>query len=435
MKTSGIRLPWHPLLSRWRSEPRGEGPSAGVGQHRPIVETERLLEHWPAGLLTLAVLGVWLFWPGLLPAGLAMLVLALVWPVSIVVVDTRLRARRQRAVESAEATARESDQELWRLVVEIDGLIVDEVSEMRDLVGQASQLVQQAAVDLQHSFQDLNGNSQTQKELVTRLVRNMAGQLDDAQGIDMQKFMSENRSVLEQNASLLNDMREKNVEVGEQFDAFSRRIEKIFALVENTKRIASQTNLLALNAAIEAARAGDAGRGFAVVAQEVGKLSRDSDQFNEQIRAEVEQATRVFAHTREVVGRMGAYDMSDALKAKDTMDGMMLQMQRVDQTVQAGLDEMTGVSARVEENVAAAVRLLQFEDITRQVLERARLRVEFMDRFAAELRQLPMVETGRSSDQVERARGRLRGLREELREAAHRSVQQTSMKGGDIELF
>jgi len=346
-----------------------------------------------------------------------------------------LRARRQRAVESAEATARESDQELWRLVVEIDGLIVDEVSEMRDLVGQASQLVQQAAVDLQHSFQDLNGNSQTQKELVTRLVRNMAGQLDDAQGIDMQKFMSENRSVLEQNASLLNDMREKNVEVGEQFDAFSRRIEKIFALVENTKRIASQTNLLALNAAIEAARAGDAGRGFAVVAQEVGKLSRDSDQFNEQIRAEVEQATRVFAHTREVVGRMGAYDMSDALKAKDTMDGMMLQMQRVDQTVQAGLDEMTGVSARVEENVAAAVRLLQFEDITRQVLERARLRVEFMDRFAAELRQLPMVETGRSSDQVERARGRLRGLREELREAAHRSVQQTSMKGGDIELF
>ncbi len=48
-------------------------------------------------------------------------------------------------------------------------------------------------------------------------------------------------------------------------------------------RIQQRQNILALNASIEAARAGDAGKGFAVVAKEVGNLSVESRQLNEQI--------------------------------------------------------------------------------------------------------------------------------------------------------
>ena len=42
---------------------------------------------------------------------------------------------------------------------------------------------------------------------------------------------------------------------------------------------------MALNASIEAARAGEHGKGFAVVAQEIRKLSEESGQFAEGIRA------------------------------------------------------------------------------------------------------------------------------------------------------
>jgi methyl-accepting chemotaxis protein len=58
-------------------------------------------------------------------------------------------------------------------------------------------------------------------------------------------------------------------------------------------RIQQRQNILALNASIEAARAGDAGKGFAVVAKEVGNLSVESRQLNEQITKTINDISRV----------------------------------------------------------------------------------------------------------------------------------------------
>ncbi|MDF2802193.1 MAG: methyl-accepting chemotaxis protein [Anaerocolumna sp.] len=53
-------------------------------------------------------------------------------------------------------------------------------------------------------------------------------------------------------------------------------VDKINAMTDIIKEIATQTSLLALNASIEAARAGDAGKGFSVVASEIGHLADQS---------------------------------------------------------------------------------------------------------------------------------------------------------------
>ncbi|MBO5337214.1 MAG: PocR ligand-binding domain-containing protein [Lachnospiraceae bacterium] len=58
-------------------------------------------------------------------------------------------------------------------------------------------------------------------------------------------------------------------------------------------RIQQRQNILALNASIEAARAGDVGRGFAVVAKEVGALSVESRQLNEQISKNIASISTV----------------------------------------------------------------------------------------------------------------------------------------------
>ena len=67
----------------------------------------------------------------------------------------------------------------------------------------------------------------------------------------------------------------------------SEAAEKIGAIIQLIKAIASQTNLLALNATIEAARAGDAGKGFAIVASEVKNLATQTAQATEQIVSQI----------------------------------------------------------------------------------------------------------------------------------------------------
>lgn len=58
-------------------------------------------------------------------------------------------------------------------------------------------------------------------------------------------------------------------------------------------RIQQRQNILALNASIEAARSGDAGKGFAVVAKEVGSLSVESRQLNQQISKTIDSISHV----------------------------------------------------------------------------------------------------------------------------------------------
>ena len=70
-------------------------------------------------------------------------------------------------------------------------------------------------------------------------------------------------------------------------------VNKIQANTAELNRIQQRQNILALNASIEAARAGDVGKGFAVVAKEVGTLSVESRQLNEEIFQNINGISRV----------------------------------------------------------------------------------------------------------------------------------------------
>lgn len=403
----------------------------------PELNWSRLRRFWPALILNSLLLLLALLVPAWLPAWLVALLPPLAWLANILfdAPDPATQASEQRTDVVALAETRRWDQEIWSLVVDVDDLIRSEIQELREMVNQTLGLIANAVNDLQQSFTGMLHESESQQTLVNRLMQGEHAAGHGEQHIDINDFLQENSALLSENVERLIIMGKNSIEVAHQVDDLSEQMDGIFTLLDNANSIARQTNLLALNAAIEAARAGEQGRGFAVVAQEIRKLSQNSAQFNEQIRQQVQQSQRIFATTRDIVGNMASQDMSTSINAKGKMDEMTTKVQALNTMVATGIDEMGVVVERLRENVNAALRLLQFEDIVRQVLERADKRIAFLDRFASELRQLPLAQRDETGEQVDAAKHRLETLRNEVAAAAHRAVSQQSMDAGELELF
>lgn len=111
------------------------------------------------------------------------------------------------------------------------------------------------------------------------------------------------------------------------------------------EEIARSTNMLALNASIEAARAGEYGKGFAVVAAEVSKLAERSQKESNEI------------------GALSAGSVTIAENARETIQGMIPEIQRTAELVQ----EISAASA--EQNSGAEqinAALMQLEQVVQQ---------------------------------------------------------------------
>lgn len=105
--------------------------------------------------------------------------------------------------------------------------------------------------------------------------------------------------------------------------------------------IAQQTNLLALNATIEAARAGEAGKGFAVVANEVKELAKQTAQATEEISQKIEA---IQTDTKGAV---------DAISKISTIIG---QINDIQGTIAAAVEEQTSTTAEIARNVHEAAK-------------------------------------------------------------------------------
>jgi len=331
------------------------------------------------------------------------------------------------------------DDSLQVIMNDIDAVVDQEVEVVRGELLQVKELIAEAIDTLNNSFSCLHSQTQAEYQLVVSLLDNLGG---SGEGMSIQKFSSEIKTVLSTLITLLKNSSQRSNETVNKIDDMVNQIESIFTLLEDVKGIADQTNLLALNAAIEAARAGEAGRGFAVVADEVRKLSLNSNQLNEQIRKQAEKAKHTVDHVRQLVSDTAAKDMREANTSQDQVTGLIQDLEDMNEGISHKLGDVSGIISEIEVSVSNAMRSLQFEDIVRQLVEQVLNHLENLSGFSHEISRFIEQSKNDPVQSVEEHKERLGSFRNSIHQERQsiesrrmKRVSSSSMEEGDIDLF
>lgn len=344
------------------------------------------------------------------------------------------------AKSNSALAAQETADALQLIMCDVDAVIDQEVEIVRGELLQVKDLIAEAIETINNSFTGLNNASQREGELVLSLMANMGSEASDEMSI--QKFSEETREIMQYLIELIVSISERSQETVLKIDDMVSQFGAIFTLLEDVKTIADQTNLLALNAAIEAARAGDAGRGFAVVADEVRKLSLHSNQLNEQIRSKAEQARLTVDQVRLIVGNMATKDMREAVNSRAKVDNIMEGLVEMNQSISDRLGDVSGLIREIDHNVSDAIRSLQFEDITRQLVEQVQNHLDnlnslagTMNRSSSHMMEEPMTSAEDYRARMEVLRTKINEERARIESTRMRRVMAASMDSGDVDLF
>ena len=363
---------------------------------------------------------------------------ALPW-VAVALWSLRDHSQSERHPVADEET-RDVEHAVTQLVQHVEGHLAKVVGQMRTDLRQIQGLVGDATTTLQGAFEGLNDRTMRQLGMVGGMIELMRDDTDE--GMAMTGFAEETDEVLRYFVDYVVNTSANSMAMVERIDDMVEHMAHADRLLGDVKVIADQTNLLALNAAIEAARAGEAGRGFAVVADEVRKLSKRSNRFNEEIRSVIGESMHAIDGAREAIAKLASQDMNFAIQAKTRVNAMLERLTELNKSVEGTLDQVSGISGEVNTLVGDAVRSLQFEDIVRQLAtyaERHLDRVhELINRIHGGLSDLRQSETRAPQDFV-RA---LQHMQAELDEyiateltSDSKPVAQASMGAGDVELF
>lgn len=354
-------------------------------------------------------------------------------------VDTACPVNLSDLSSSSRAQSQSSGEVVKLITSDIDAVVEQEVIIVREELTRVKEIIAEAIETLNDSFTNMNDASQKEGDLVMGLLANMGASGD---GMSVERFTQETRDIMNYLIELIIAVSRRSSETVVKIDEMVGQINAIFTLLEDVKTIADQTNLLALNAAIEAARAGESGRGFAVVADEVRKLSLNSNKLNEQIRKRAEKARLTVDEVREIVGDSASKDMREAENSKERSEHLMDALNGMNLSIRDRLSGVSDIIQEIDYNVSNAIRSLQFEDITRQLVDQIQNHLNNLHSMTSttNIAALEMMETDvmSSSDYAQRMdelRQKIKDERIRIEEARMTRVKSSSLDEGDIELF
>ncbi len=162
-----------------------------------------------------------------------------------------------------------------------------------------------------------------------------------------------------------------NLRTYDQIETMSIHLGAVEAQVEALNWVADQTNLLAVNAQIEAARLGKDAKGFHVIASEVHALANRSRLVSKEVEKSLKLGMEVRKSMLESCANAAKIDISRPLEVSKHMAEAVAASGSIEACIRALLKVLEEADQQLTGDYDKTVSAMQFDDITKQVLDRS----------------------------------------------------------------
>jgi len=124
---------------------------------------------------------------------------------------------------------------------------------------------------------------------------------------------------------------------------------------------------------------------FIAISDEVRSLSDNTNKFSKQIHELVSDVSVALAAAERSIDGLASGDMSVVADSRQHVQSMINGLTAFNATVAQNAVELNLISTKVEQNVLVVISTLQFQDMSTQLIEHARLRMSALQEVANEM--------------------------------------------------
>ncbi|MDO8263018.1 MAG: hypothetical protein Q7T21_07310 [Gallionella sp.] len=124
---------------------------------------------------------------------------------------------------------------------------------------------------------------------------------------------------------------------------------------------------------------------FILISDGVRDLSAHTNDFSKQIREVVDKVSGSLAAAERATSNLAADDRSAAMESNQHVRSIMADLTAFNEAVAGNAIELNLISTNVEQNVLVVISTLQFQDMSSQLIEHARMRMTSLQEVANEM--------------------------------------------------